>query len=199
MNLVEVLNKVPGTDGEEGKVKAILRRAYFVRDNKWLKEKELIVRYKKVPNFTESMTSGYQKTVSNMVRGVIQNLITVNRIDGTEVSMNKLRGTYDYRILFQREQRNLDLLRGVLQANPTWYQWSEYILMRHYDSSFIIKYSSLGSLIGTPRAHGVVAGVKSLEQFENEVGPLFSVLAGVFPAPVGAPTMGADDDEGTEP
>jgi hypothetical protein len=60
---------------DQNKIKTVLRKIAFLKENKWLKDEELISRYKSKRDLDEYLTAGFNKIIYNMVKSTIAPLL----------------------------------------------------------------------------------------------------------------------------
>jgi len=167
---------------------AMMRKFGFLELNKYLKEKDIISRYKRNVELKEVFDSAYSKTVSSMIRDLIESIFT--GVDLQAITLEKQRGYSAYNFTlrmpntqtaFQNLMRDLEALRdgGFLS-------WTTWRLALGRTVTFQISFANLPVMARHPvdARSSLTVFVNSLDSLAVKVRQLHPALTPVVPVAV---------------
>lgn len=165
----------------ELRVTSMIRKIGFLELNKYLKDNDVINRYKRNVELKEVFEGGYSKTVSSMIRDLILHIFTGIDIDA--ISLEKQRGYAQYNFTmrmpanqaaFQRVLTDLEGLRG-----NNFLSWTTWNVRAGGTCLFHINFGRLAVMARSPHDASM-----SLATFIQSLRGLAEKVRECHPAPV---------------
>lgn len=164
---------------------AIFRKASYLKANKYLKDNNLIVRYKHNYGLKEVFDSGYKKTVTGMVGDFMEAAFKELQ---THVVVEKNRGQECFKISFMSpttEEKRLDLedaLAAFTNQNPNLFYFYRYDIRPGRRVNCGLYYTDLDLMAGS--LDGITRSM-DFEAFKARLTPLINALkVALLPTPV---------------
>lgn len=135
--------------GIELRLAAMIRKFGFLELNKYLKEHNIINRYKRNVELKEVFDSGYCKTASSMVRDLIEHLFT--GVDLEEINLEKQRGyaTYNFDMRMPVNQTAFQTMLTDLEAlrEDHFLSWSTWNVRTGQKCHFSIHFGNMPIMV----------------------------------------------------
>ena len=164
----------------EKRLLAMVHKFAFIEMNKYLKDNNIIARYKKNISLSDTFTSGYSKTVSSMVRDLIVSKFT--GIDIERINLEKMRGypTYTLRVRLPDTQVAVDrLVESLTRIGNNMVTWTTWRVRPGSEMTLNINFAHLGVAL-----RYLADEVIPLQTFIVKLTELARLIRPLCPAPV---------------
>jgi hypothetical protein len=160
---------------------SMIRKFGFLELNKYLKDRDIINRYKRNIELKEAFESSYSKTVSSMIRDLIESVFT--GIDMGAINLEKQRGyaAYSFSLRLPAAQGTYERLIRNLEGLRTdgFLSWTTWRLYAGATGLFQINFDNLPVIARHP-SHAT----SDLPTFIQHLNELAVCIREVHPAPV---------------
>jgi hypothetical protein len=174
-------NVFPATWNYQHRLTALMRKVGFIELNQYLKEKEVINRYKRNIPLGESFESAYSKVVSSMIRDLI--IYVFSGVNIEAIDLEKMRGYPSYYFSMTMPRDNAAYRRILIALEDlrihNFLSWSTWQMRAGERILFTL---SFGGLAVTARSVG--DQTDTLTEFIAKLTTLAGLLRECHPAPV---------------